>query len=213
MKTYLKLFLAAGFIAIAVLGSKAQTQGEALERGSAVTFFGIDFSRCKGVMLGATAEEMRDNYFPAINTLLIVEEDKYNVKKALMKSEVTNDPREVNRLNKTLDVANFNLYSTKEITPLESQDIAQMVQRYNLKDNKGIGLVFIAESLDKLKNIGTYYLVYFSIPEGKVILYEKVMGSSRGFGIRNYWAHTIYDILQPGLQMKLEQKYMPKKTK
>ena len=213
MKTYLKLFLALGFMAITVSATKAQSTSEVLERGSAVTFFGIDFSKCKGVMLGATAEEMRDNYFPAINTLLLAEEEKYNVKKALMKSDVTYDPREVNRLNKTLDVANFNLYSTKEITPLESQDIAQMVQRYNLKDKKGNGLVFIAESFDKLKNIGTYYLVYFSIPEGKVILYEKVIGSSRGFGIRNYWAYTIYDILKSGLQMKLEQKYMPKKTK
>jgi hypothetical protein len=213
MKTLLKFYFTISLIAISMSGSQAQTPTDVLAHGSSVTFFGVDFSKCKGVMLGATAEEMRDKYFPAINNLLIVEVDKYNVKKALFKSEVISDPREVNRLNMTIDIQKFSVYSISEIPPLDSNTIAKVVHSYNLKDNKGIGLVFVAESLDKTKEIGTYYLVYFSMPEGKVILSEKVHGSPGGFGVRNFWARTISNILQPELQKNLEKKYLPKKNK
>ena len=213
MKTRLKLLLAIGFVCIAAFSSKGQTPADVLKHGSAVTFFGVDFSKCKGVALGATAEVMRDNYFPAINTLLMVEQNKYNISKFLLKSDVTNTLYDVNKWNATLDVAGFTVYSIKEVKPLSDDILAEMVQRYDLKDKTGTGLVFIAESLDKPGNVGTYHLVYFSMPEGKVILSEKVAGRPQGFGLRNYWAYSIYDILKSGLQDRLELIYLSKKTK
>jgi hypothetical protein len=213
MKTRLKLVLAIGLVFVAGFSSKGQTPADVLKHGSAVTFFGVDFSKCKGVALGATAEVMRDNYFPAINTLLMVEQNKYNISKFLLKSDVTNTLYDVNKWNATLDVAGFTVYSIKEVKPLSEDILAEMVQRYDLKDKTGTGLVFIAESLDKLGNVGTYHLVYFSMPDGKVILSEKVAGRPQGFGLRNYWAYSIYDILKSGLQDRLELIYLSKKTK
>jgi hypothetical protein len=213
MRTSLKVFLVMGFLTSIASGSRAQTPADVLAHNSAVTFFGVDYSKCKGVMLGATAIEMRDKYFPAINSLLLVEEDKFSIKKALVKSDVTNTLTDVSRLNATLDVGNFDVYSSKEVTPMDPNVISAMVQQYNLQDKKGIGLVFIAESLDKTKAVGTYYLVYFSMPDGKVILSERVSGLSKGFGLRNYWANTIYSILESDLQKKLEKKYLPQKPR
>ncbi len=213
MKTHLKLVFVIVFLSVAGLSSKGQTPAEVLKHGSDVTFFGVDFSKCKGVALGASAEVMRDNYFPAINTLLMVEQNKYNIRKFLMKSDVTNTLSDVNKWNSTLDVASFTVYSIKDVKPLNDEIIAEMVQRYDLKDKTGIGLVFIAESLDKLANSGTFHLVYFSMPDGKVILNEKVAGRPQGFGLRNYWAYSIYDILKSGLQDRLELIYLSKKTK
>jgi hypothetical protein len=51
------------------------------------------------------------------------------------------------------------------------------------------------------------------MPDGKVILSEKVAGRPQGFGLRNYWAYSIYDILKSGLQDRLELIYLSKKTK
>jgi len=213
MRTYLKLFLAICFVAISAFSSKAQTPADVLKHGSSVTFFGIDFSRCRGVLLGATAEEMRTNYFPAINTLLLTEVDKYSIKNAYMKSDVKNTLYDVNKLNQTLDVDNFDAYSAKEVKPLDTNTISQMIQRYDLKEETGIGLVFIAEYLDKTENIGLYHLVYFTMPEGKVIIDEKVSGKPKGFGMRNYWAHSILEIIDYNIQLRLEKKYLPKKKK
>jgi hypothetical protein len=213
MKTPLKLIFAISFIFVAVLSSKAQTPADVVKHGTDVTFFGIDFSSSKGVVLGATAEEMRDKYFPAINTLLVVEKDKYSIKKALSKSDVTYSLDEVNKSNQALEVASFNVYSAKDIKALDIDALSQMVQRYNLQDKKGIGLVFIAESLDKTENLGVYHLVYFSMPEGKIILTEKVSGKPKGFGMRNFWANSIYEILQSDIQKNMEKKYLPKKSK
>lgn len=213
MKTNLKLILAIGFISIAVFSSKAQTPSDVLKHGSAVTFFGVDYSRCKGVVLGATTQEMRDKVFPAINMLLVVEQDKYDVKKALIKSEVTIDLKDVNRINATIEASYFDAYSSKDIKPFVKDTIEQMIQLYDLKDKTGTGLVFIAEYLDKPGTTAAYDLVYFSMPTGKVILSERVFGSPKGFGMRNYWASTIYDILKSDIQQKLEINYLPKKRK
>jgi hypothetical protein len=213
MKTSLKLIFAISFIFVAVFSSNAQTPADVLKHGSDVTFFGVDFSSSKGVILGASAEEMRDKYFPAINTLLVVEKDKYNINKAFSKSDVTYFLSEVNKSNQALDVANFNVYSAKDIKSLDVDALTQMVQRYNLQDKNGIGLVFIAESLDKTENLGVFHLVYFSMPEGKIILTEKVSGKPKGFGMRNFWANCIYEILRSDIQKNLEKKYLPKKSK
>ena len=213
MKTLLKLFFAIGFMLIVVFASKAQTPADVLKHGSAVTFFGVDYSNCKGVALGASPEEMRDKYFPAINMLLVVEENKYDVKKALLKSQVIIDLNDVNRINATLDASTFATYSSKDFKPFGKDTIAKMIQLYNLKDKTGIGLVFIAEYLDKPGATAAYDLVYFSIPDGKVILFEREFGTPKGFGMRNYWASTIYEILKSNLQQKLEMKYLPKKNR
>ena len=213
MRTHLIFFLLVGFIAIAAFSSNAQTSADVLKHGSAVTFFGVDYSRCKGVVLGATAQEMRDKVFPAINMLLVVEQDKYDIKKALIKSDVTIDLNDVNRINATLDASNFDISNSKGIKPFIKDSLEQMIQLYDLKDKTGTGLVFIAEYLDKPGTTAAYELVYFSMPEGKVILWEREFGSPKGFGMRNYWASTIYDILKSDIQQKLEMKYLPKKRK
>jgi hypothetical protein len=213
MRIYLNLFLSIFFTFIGVFYAKSQTPADVLKHGTVVTFFGIDFSCCKGVLLGATAQEMKENYFPAINTLLLVEQEKYSIKRSLLKSDVTNTLDDVNKLNQTIDLSNFSVYSIKEVKPFDADFISQMINRYDLHDKEGIGLVFLAESLDKIEDIGIYHLVYFSMPEGDVILSEKVSGKTGGFGMRNYWAHTIHEILQPTLQVKLEKKYLPSKKK
>ncbi|NOU45975.1 MAG: hypothetical protein HOO86_02825 [Bacteroidales bacterium] len=213
MKPHLIMILALAFITVATIESKAQSPADVLKRGSNVTFFGVDFSKCKGVALGVSAEEMRDNYFPAINTLLMVEQNKFDIRKYLMKSDVINTLYDVNKGNQTLDVANFDVYSIKEVKPLSEDTIAKMIEQYDLKDKTGDGLVFIAESLDKTGNFGTYYLVYFTMPEGKVIVSEKVSGKPQGFGVRNYWAYTIYDILKSDLQERLELIHLSKNRK
>lgn len=213
MKTQLNLFSIIVITVIAVLNSKAQTPADVLKHGTTVTFLGVDYSKCKGVVLGVTADEMRDKVFPAINMLLVVEQDKYDVKKALMKSEVVIDLSDVNRINATIDASEFEVYSSKAIKPFLKDTIEKMIQLYDLKDKTGTGLVFIAEYLDKPGTTAAYDLVYFSMPEGKVILWDREFGTPKGFGMRNYWAYTIYDILKSDVQLRLEMIYLPKKTK
>ena len=130
-----------------------------------------------------------------------------------MKSEVIIDLNDVNRINSTLDASNFLHYSSKDFKPFVKDTIIKMIQLYDLKDKTGIGLVFIAEYLDKPGTTAVYDLVYFSMPGGNVILWEREFGTPKGFGMRNYWASTIYEILKSDLQQKLEMKYLPKKKK
>ena len=41
-----------------------------------------------------------------------------------------------------------------------------------------------------------YDLVVFDIASREVIMHKMVAGEARGFGLRNYWAGSIYDIIK-----------------
>jgi hypothetical protein len=207
MKIRIIQFVVIGIL-LATSGLKAQTVSDALAHGSSVTFFGVDFTHSKGILVGAAAREMRDKYFPAINDLLVVEQEKYNLKRAFYKSEVRYELRSVAELNEKMDTSSFKAYSRSEIAPFSDEMIAAMVKKYDLNGKSGVGLVFIAESLDKPGKWGTYHLVYFTMPEGNILLSEKVSGKPGGFGLRNFWAASIFDILESGIQLKLEKKYL-----
>jgi hypothetical protein len=218
MKTKRNVILILALLALALRPVLAQTPAEVLAHGTTVTFFGIDFSACRGIVLGAGAEEMRDVYFPAINELMLAEEEKYSIRKAFMKSDVTNTLSDVTRVNKTLDAAGFAAYSASEVKPLDAEALSAMISKYELKDRTGVGLVFIAEYLDKPKTKGVFHVVYFSMPDGRIILSEKVSGKPGGFGMRNFWARSVFEVLNMpgdgvktfgGIQSMLEQKYVP----
>ena len=57
-------------------------------------------------------------------------------------------------------------------------------------------MVFIAQFLDKSNARGTYEVVFFNT-ETKEIIEEWITdGKARGFGLRNYWAGSVYSALK-----------------
>ena len=176
--------------------SRAQSSYDVLNKDIPITFFGIDFSNAKGIMLNASSDEVVKRYMPAINQLLINESNKFSISKAFNKSTVNYDFTDVTKQNALIDINNFQFYDDRKINPIENDAIALMIQKYSLTGKTGTGLVFIAQKLDKSNRIATYNLVFFTLPEGKIILNQSVTGKPMGFGFRNYWANTIYYILK-----------------
>jgi hypothetical protein len=76
-------------------------------------------------------------------------------------------------------------------THISEADIAKVVSSYDLKNNQGIGLVFIVDRLVKAQQVGCLYVVYFDIPSRKVLYSERVIAKGDGLGFRNYWFNPI----------------------
>jgi hypothetical protein len=79
---------------------------------------------------------------------------------------------------------------------LEQADIQGIVNTYNLREGaSGIGLVFIVESLSKPNVKGAYWVTFFDAKTKKVISTERYLGKAGGFGLRNYWAKSYYNVM------------------
>lgn len=171
----------------------AQKKTSPLAGLGSMTFYGIDFS--KGRVYGSVDEpEKLRKAFRDINMLFIMEPEKYNVAKFVGKpmNEIRIDA--VTNMNDTIP-----LDSIKTIVKghtISDSTIAQTVRDLSIVSyNHGMGLVMIMETLDKPAETGTFVFVLFDIDTRTVTRHWTLSGVAGGFGLRNYWAHSVYDAL------------------
>ena len=181
-------------LAAICFSAAAQKKSSPLAGLGSMTFYGIDFS--KGRVYGATDEpEKLRKAFGDINMLFIMEPEKYDVAKFVGKP--MNDIRidAVTNMNDTIP-----LDSIKTVVKGHTIGDSAIVQ--TVKDlcivsyNHGMGLVMIMETLDKPAEQGTFVFVLFDIDTRNVISHWKLSGEPGGFGLRNYWAHSVYEALE-----------------
>lgn len=181
-------------LAAICFSAAAQKKSSPLAGLGSMTFYGIDFS--KGRVYGAADEpEKLRKAFGDINMLFIMEPEKYDVAKFVGKP--MNDIRidAVTNMNDTIP-----LDSIKTVVKGHTIGDSAIVQ--TVKDlcivsyNHGMGLVMIMETLDKPAELGTFVFVLFDIDTRNVISHWKLSGQPGGFGLRNYWARSVYEALE-----------------
>lgn len=181
-------------LAAICFSAAAQKKSSPLAGLGSMTFYGIDFS--KGRVYGAADEpEKLRKAFGDINMLFIMEPEKYDVAKFVGKP--MNDIRidAVTNMNDTIP-----LDSIKTVVKghtLSDTVIAQSVKDLSIVSYEhGMGLVMIMETLDKPAELGTFVFVLFDIDTRNVISHWKLSGQPGGFGLRNYWARSVYEALE-----------------
>jgi hypothetical protein len=70
-------------------------------------------------------------------------------------------------------------------------DIKSFVSVYDTEDKNGIGVLFIAECLDKNNVEAYYHFVALNMKTKEILIHEIILGKPGGFGLRNYWAGSI----------------------
>lgn len=159
-----------------------------------IVWLGADFSHVKILdSLGCTPERFATEIIPAINNIVIMEPSKYDFGKFLQKITFFSDTEAVTKSNKSINPEEM-VKNTQE--KLDVNKINNIVGSYNLKEKEGIGVVLIYEALSKKNLYSSMYFTYVKMPEGKVILTKYVSARPGGFGLRNFWAATIYDFLK-----------------
>ena len=160
-----------------------------------ITWYGLDFSNVR--LIGAIGfnepEKIKSYYFGTWNSLILDEYDKYNLKKFFYVGSVKNDLSVVMDRNKLPDAGKLvieNDYS------FDVEKVMQIISEYDSGDKKGIGLVFIVESLNKYKEKASVWVTFFDIQTKKVLLAKRIEGKAGGFGFRNYWAGAYYNVMK-----------------
>ena len=176
-------------VLLMALGAAAQPQR--IREASSLNYYGIDFSSAK-VIANESAYDFID-VFRRINQLVVVESEKYDLKKAFRKEIGKVDLSVVGALNEMIDPGTLKEYGG--IYRLSPETIAGKVAEYRIPDKEGIGVVLIAEQLDKSSGAATYHVVFFDLATREIVLSKWVAGKAGGFGLRNYWAGSVYRVL------------------
>lgn len=184
------------FVCLTAINSQAQSLKEFFQNEETpLTYLGVDFSLTKVQGEAATPTEIREKFEP-INSVIITEVKKYDIADAFKRSSVNNDLEAINKLNAAINTEKIKTDNVADVTTgLSPADISKHVSGYKLSGKKGIGLVFIMDGMSKTNKEAYVYVTLLDLATRKVLLTERITGKAQGFGFRNYWAYTIFKVL------------------
>lgn len=183
-------------ISVCLLGSIfgfAQNK-EKIQQFEDVTFYGVDFSIAKTFGTDNTVSQFKAA-FEGINSLFLSEAKKYDVAKYFkLKNELKSfSVKEIEKNNENIK-EDF-LIGTEKVYTIAEDKLASHIKSLPVSGD-GVGLVFVAELLDKSESRGTYHVVFFDIASKNILETWKNSGKAKGFGLRNYWAGSVYDMMK-----------------
>ncbi len=180
-----------------------------------IEFVGLDFSQAK--MVGADGfndpGKIQSYYFGAWNGLLLSESEKYDVKGAFMKAEMDYDIEVVESRNETVDF--MEMVTNKTPKSFSDETIQNAINQYDTKAMQAdFGLTFLVHSFNKFQERGYIYVVIFDAKSKKVLFSDRMDGEAGGFGFRNYWARSVYEVIEKikNGQFRRWKKELTKKT-
>jgi hypothetical protein len=165
-----------------------------------ITYLGIDFSHVKLIgnftefieAGGKNVMEIRDIYFPRWNMIVLDEREKYDIAGMLRKNEVYYDIDMITAVNSRTSLENMQSFNTVKFT---EENIGNFVSQYDIKGKEGIGIVFIAECLNKSAGEAIFHFVALNMATGEILFQRRLRGEPNGFGLRNYWINSLYRII------------------
>lgn len=170
------------FSLVISLGGFAQGKGK--KEKLTVDFYGVDFS---AVNIIGTADPLFKfvDAFKGINNLMLMESKKFDVAKYfnlnVSSSNVDNAIKQAEEITDN----NFNSRNKEAIS------LSEIAEAYPETD--GNVLVIVAKELNKGQNSGTYIALIFDGKTKEIISQKEFTGKAAGFGLRNFWAGSLYN--------------------
>lgn len=155
--------------------------------------YGIDFSLAKVYGAQETPAQFV-NVFNEINQLLLSEPKKYDIAKVLKKSIVDINLSQVEAINKSIRQDALITYDNSYT--VSADQVAQLISHFNTGNYEGYGILFVAGLLDKSDNRATYTVVIFNTDTKQIVKSQEISGKASGFGLRNYWAGSVYKVIK-----------------
>ncbi|MEZ4981862.1 MAG: hypothetical protein R2769_09810 [Saprospiraceae bacterium] len=200
----MKFFLSTLFVVFFISNiSFAQSFGASeIKKAEKIIYYGLDFSKAK--MVGsegfANPDDIKARFFRSWNMVIVNEADKYDLKKAFDKDVIKKDFTVIDERNEMPDADEL---VTNKSYKLSEEEVKNMIASYGAGEySEGVGLVFIIETFNKSEVKGTMWVTFFNIATKEVIITKRYTGEPGGFGLRNYWIRTVYNVIQ-----QLEEDY------
>jgi hypothetical protein len=211
-----KWLIALFFIAISAQFALAQTKADVFDKNVPVTWIGVDYQFAKHIGTPTnssvtyspwtvvkktdngivTNDEFRDSYTVQWNQLFIDEQKKYNVAKAIDRSSVAYAIDVCINANKKLTKKEFFSNNPSDFKTITETNITDAVKNYDFQGNKGLGMMFFVEGMDKGTTEEGIWVTFVNMDTKTVLLTHYVSSKSQGSGFRNYWAKPLWVALK-----------------
>ncbi len=183
------------------LNGHAQTKADIFS-SAPITWLGLDFTHLKFIGSAAqfkdagviTNSDMRSKYFPGWNNLFIAEQKKYDVAGAVHRDNVSY-ATDITQGANDKSTAEYFTDKADDYQLLTTDMISTLVAGYDFKGKTGIGLLFFVDGMSKDKVEASMWVTFVDMAGKKVLLTNRMTGSAGGFGFRNYWAKSFYNVL------------------
>jgi hypothetical protein len=161
-----------------------------------IVWLGIDFTRAK--FIGPSGfndvHSIINTQLHSMNDLFVREPQKYNFSKFLGKT-ARYKIDVVYQRNLKISPEGLILLSDPG-NRFDQNTIQQVVDECQFPKDNLIGLMYIVETLDKNQQASFVWVTFIDLANGKVILTGKYAGRAGGFGFRNFWAGSFFDIMK-----------------
>ena len=154
---------------------------------------GLDYSYARFIGSRHFNAQELPGLFVAWNDLMLSESDKYNFREAYQKKIQINDLSVATARNAKVNPEERLI---DELYSLPTEELHNIIAEYDLRIEEGLGLVYIVEALNKKMQSASVYVVFFDIAKREILWALKYKSGAQGFGMRNYWARPVYEIIK-----------------
>ncbi len=203
-----KLFIIASIL-FTTLSMNAQTSKDIYSPGKYPMYWlGIDFSTLKLVdIYDQSPEKIQEVYLKSLNHLMVTERTKFSVENMFYRPTVEYT---IEKTDSIIDLIEPKQLLSNKATTLSDEELEKVISAYNFSDKEqGIGVMLIAEYFNKTLQEASYVLVAINTVDNTIIFKERYLTKAVGFGFRNYWAGSIYEVFKSTKKSyyKLRKKY------
>jgi hypothetical protein len=177
--------------------SDAQEMQDIFDKESKITWLGLDFSNARFIgdreRFGSTSDAL--HLIESWNDLMIKEKEKFNIARAIAKTQVEDALAVTREHNANVDVAGMFSNERRDHMRLRRDDVIAIIADYDFRGMNGTGIMFNVESFSKLDGEAAVWITFLNMDTKEVYFTERMTGKPGGFGMRNFWAGAIKDIL------------------
>ena len=196
-----KVILLLAVLFATILTAQAQNASDLFSKSDTkIYWLGIDFSHVKLIgdftqfaeagSVGAIT--IRDKYFTGWNDLILNESKKYDIVGMFRKPGINFNTNGISLINATAETESMEAETEPNY---KKEDIQGFIKNYNFNVKEGIGLLFVAESLNKRSESGKYHFVAIHLATNEILIHDVLIGKAGGIGLRNYWARSYYEVI------------------
>ncbi|RAW00142.1 hypothetical protein DQQ10_16470 [Pseudochryseolinea flava] len=181
-----------------VLVAQNFTPQDVFKNENMITWLGIDFSKAKILEDAAHLATEKDiqGFMFNINALMLSEKHKFDITGALDRDSVINAIDISVQKNKSLTAMDLRIQSVEVPPVLKRAELDAIVKSYDFKGLEGIGVMFNIDQFNKHIGKGTMWVTFVDMKSKSILFADHFSCVAKGFGMRNFWASTIYGTIK-----------------
>ena len=160
-----------------------------------ILWVGINFSKAKFTRNGFDfTQEIMQHYFHEWNMLILNDQKKYDIRMSFRKPVMEYNFSTITKLNKTVKIGELitRNIGTKDV--YSDDRMVEYLSGLSLPKTLPFALMFVVESFDASVKTAAIWVTITKTDTQEVVLCEKFLKKPAGFGTRNYWARTFYNV-------------------